>query len=266
MGARHHADRGALGRKARANREAVAERLGDGHDIGRNVLPFMGEQFAGAPHPALHLVIDEQQAELVGDRPQPLEIAVGCRAHAAFALDRLHEDRRRLLADRGPHLVQIAEGDMVEAFENRPKTFEVSLVSGRGEGREGAPVERAVAADDAVALGVPGCGLIFARDLDRQLARLGAGIAEEHGVGEGVVDEALGQPLLPRDPEQVRGVPQALGLLGHGLDDVRMAVAERGHRDAAGEIEKLAAVGGVEIEAFAPVDGNVPPTIGRHNG
>ena len=68
MGARDHAGRGALGSKAGADREAAAERLGDGHDVGRDTLPFMGEELAGPPHPALHLVIDEQQAELVGDR------------------------------------------------------------------------------------------------------------------------------------------------------------------------------------------------------
>ena len=99
-----------------------------------------------------------------------------------------------------------------------------------------------------------------------QFDRLGAGIAEEHGVGEAIVDEPLRQLLLARNAEQVRGVPQALRLLGDGVDDVRMAVAEPGHRDAAGEIEKLAPVGGVEIATLAPVDGDIPPTVGRHNG
>jgi hypothetical protein len=47
---------------------------------------------------------------------------------------------------------------------------------------------------------------------------------------------------------------------------MRMAMTEAGHRDPAGKIEKLAAVGGPEIRALAPVDGNIPPTVGRHNG
>src|SRR4051812_18120890 len=109
-------------------------------------------------------------------------------------------------------------------------------------------------------------GLVFARDLDRQLARFGTGIAEERGIGEGVVDEALRELFLPRDAEQVRSVPQPLGLLGDGGDDMRVAMAEAGHRDPAGEIEKFPTVGGVKIEAFAPFDGNIPPTVGRHNG
>ncbi len=94
----------------------------------------------------------------------------------------------------------------------------------------------------------------------------GPGIAEEHGIGEGVVDQALRQPLLTRDLEEVRGVPQALGLLGYGADQMRVAVTEPGHRDAAGEIEEFASVGGPEIGALAPVNGDVPPAIGGHNG
>src|SRR5580693_2869105 len=111
-----------------------------------------------------------------------------------------------------------------------------------------------------------GLGLVFAGELDRQFAGFGAGIAEEHGVGKRVLHEALRQPLLPRNAEQVGGVPKALGLLRHGGDDMRMAVTEAGHGNSAGEIEEFAAVGRVEIRALAPFDGNIPPTVGRHNG
>ena len=265
MGASHHALRGPLGRQARTDRKAAAERLGDRHDVGRNPFPFVCKQLAGAAHPCLHLVIDEEQIELVGNLAQSFEIARRRGAHPALTLDRLDKDRRRLLADRGAHLVQIAKGDVVEALHRRSEAFEIGLVPCRREGRQGTAVERALAANDAIALGMTGLGLVFARDLDCQLARLGPGIAEEHGVGESVVDQTLRQPLLARDLEQVRGVPQALGLLGDGADQMRVAVPEPGHRDAAGEIEKLAPVGGPEIGALAPLDGDIPPAVGGHN-
>src|ERR1700746_555738 len=111
-----------------------------------------------------------------------------------------------------------------------------------------------MAADHPVAFRMAGLALILARDLDRQLDRLGTRIVEEYGVGEAVGDKPLGQALLPRDLEQVRAVPELLGLFGHRLDHVRMTMAERGDGDAAGEIEKFAAVGVVKIEAFAPFD------------
>src|SRR5439155_18932166 len=63
----------------------------------------------------------------------------------------------------------------------------------------------------------------------------------------------------------IRDMPQLLRLGGNRLDRVRMAVAERGDGDAAGEVEKFAAIGGVKVAAFAPFDGNVPPAIGRHD-
>jgi len=67
VGACDHAGCGALSGETSADREAAAERLGDRHHIGRDPLPFMGEELAGPAHPALHLVVNEEQAELVGD-------------------------------------------------------------------------------------------------------------------------------------------------------------------------------------------------------
>ena len=61
-------------------------------------------------------------------------------------------------------------------------------------------------------------------------------------------------------------MPKPLRLLRDGGDNIRMAVTEPGHRNPAGEIEKFAAVGRIKIRAFAPFDGNIPPTVGRHNG
>ncbi len=163
----------------------------------------MGEELAGPAHPGLHLVINEEQAELVGNLAQPSEIARRGGAHPAFALDRFDKDRRRLRADRRAHFVQIAKGNVVEAVHRRPETFEVGLVPRRGEGRQGTAVERAFAGDNAVALRMAVVRLVLAGDLERQLARLGPRIPEEHGVGERVLDETLRQPLLAWDLEEV---------------------------------------------------------------
>ncbi len=125
----------------------------------------MGEELARPAHAALHLVEDEEQPELVADRPQPLQIIGRGGAHAAFALHRLDEDRRGLVGDRGAHLVEIVESDVVEPVHRRPEALQVGLGPGRGERRKAAPVERPVAADHPVALGMAGLALVFARDL-----------------------------------------------------------------------------------------------------
>ncbi len=84
--------------------------------------------------------------------------------------------------------------------------------------------------------------MIAPRGLDRALAGLGAGIAEEHLVGEGHRDEPLRQPLLPFDAIEVRRVPQLAGLLGQRRDEARVRMPERVDGDAGGEIEIPVAV------------------------
>ena len=93
--------------------------------------------------------------------------------------------------------------------------------------------------------GWPSGRVVLARHLDGGLVGLGARIGEEGHVREGRVHEAPAQPLALRDLEQVRGVPELLRLRGQGLDEVRMGVAERVHRDAGAEIE-------VSLAARAP--------------
>jgi hypothetical protein len=58
-------------------------------------------------------------------------------------------------------------------------------LSAGGEGRERPPIKCAFERDDSVTLRPAADELVFARDLDRALHRLGTGIAEEDEVGEG---------------------------------------------------------------------------------
>ena len=50
-----------------AQRPAVGDALGHGHDVGLDAEVLDGEQLAGAPEAALHLVGDEQDALVVED-------------------------------------------------------------------------------------------------------------------------------------------------------------------------------------------------------
>ncbi len=78
---------------AGADREAAAEALGDGDDVGaRRRDGVVGEPRAGAAHAGLHLVEPEQRAVLVGDRAGGGEVALGRDDDAGLALDRLEQD------------------------------------------------------------------------------------------------------------------------------------------------------------------------------
>ena len=178
-------------------------------------------------------------------------------AHAAFALDRFDQDRGGLRPDRLLHGFKVAERDVVEAFDHGAEAIEILLVSGSRERRERAAVEGAFERDDAVALRAAIDRLELARGLDRAFHRLGAGIREEHIVGEARRAEPVGKLLLLGHAEQVRHVDRLVRLRGDRLGDLRMRMAERVHRNARGEVEIALAIGGGEPHALAVVERKV---------
>ena len=71
---------------------AVGEALGAGDDVGHHAEILGGERGAEAAEAGDHFVEDEQDAVLVADRAQPLQIAPGRQQHAGRARDRLDDD------------------------------------------------------------------------------------------------------------------------------------------------------------------------------
>ena len=173
----------------------------------------MREQAPGAAHAGLHLVEQEQNALLVGERAQILEEAPGDLAHAALAHDRLDQDSGRFIADRRLDGVDVERSHLVEAVDRRSEAFEMlGLAAGSDRGERPA-MEGAVEGDEPVALGRAMLEVIAARCLDRAFDRLGAGIGEEHHVGEGCGGEPRGEPLLLGDAMQIGDMPELFCLL-----------------------------------------------------
>ncbi len=110
--------------------------------------------------------------------------------------------------------------------------------------------------DDLVLLGMTADEMIAARRLDGALDGFRTGIAEEDLVGEGERGEFPGQRFLLGHTVEIGDVPQAAGLLGQGLDQCRMGMAERIDGDAAAEIEQPPAVGRLDPRALAAREGN----------
>ncbi len=154
---------------------------------------------------------------------------------------------------------------MIEAFDRRPESGQMLFLPARGDGRHGAAMKGAMAADDAIALRIAEIVLVFAQHLQAAFDGLGAGVGEEDAVGEAVGDQALGQARLRGNLEQVRGMPELVRLLGQGRHQMGMGVAQRGHRNARGEVEIARAVAGIEIGALAAFEGDIGAGIGGHN-
>ena len=72
---------------------ARGDALGEGQDVGRDAEALGGEGMAEAAEAGDDLVEDQQDAVLVADLAQALEIALGRRQHAGRAGHRLDDDR-----------------------------------------------------------------------------------------------------------------------------------------------------------------------------
>ena len=133
----------ALLRDHRADRQARAQALGQRHDVGLHAPVLAGEHAAGAADARLHFVEDQQDAVLVAQRAQAGEEAVGRHDVAAFALDRLDQDRRDF---RRRHAALEQHADVVEhrlalvvAGEQRPIRIRVRHVRDAGHRRRRSP-------------------------------------------------------------------------------------------------------------------------------
>ncbi len=187
-------------------------------------------------------------------------------AHAAFALDRLDQDRAGAGVDRRLHRLDIEAIDLVEAIGLGAVAFEVFRLTAGGERRQRAAVKRAFKREDAIPLGMSEHVLALARHFDRRLVRFRPGISEEHQVGERRLREALGQPLALRILEQVGKVPEFVALPMQGRHEVRVGVAEGVDGDARPEIEIALAARRNEPTALPVVESDVGARVGRRDG
>ena len=160
-------------------------------------------------------------------------------------------------------MLDVARLDLVEAIHGRPEALQMLGLAAGGDGGERAAVKGAGEGDEAIALGRAVRRVVAPRRLDRAFHRFGAGIGEEHAIGEGDGAQPLRQPLLAGNAVQIGDVPELLGLGGERLDELGMGVTERGHRDARAEIEIALAFGCEQVGALAPLENEIAAGIGR---
>ena len=81
----------ALGDQHRADGQAIGQGFGRTEDVRHDAVRFVRPECAGAPHPTLHLIEDEQGIMFVGEFAQRHHEFVAGRMDAAFALHRLYD-------------------------------------------------------------------------------------------------------------------------------------------------------------------------------
>ncbi len=251
VGSDHHPGRRFLAREAGAHREAAADPLGGGHDVGDDAVMLVGVELTGAGDAALNLVEHQHQIMLVAGGAKAGEEFVRAGADAALALNRLDQETGRVLVDRGQRRAEVVELDHLEPRKQRREAVDHLGLIGRADRRHRPAVERIRETDQIVLVRIALGVMIFARGLDRAFDRLDARIGEEHRVGEGQVGEPLGERFPLRRAVQVGDVHQRRRLFLDRLGQMRVAMAENVDRNPRGEIEIALALFAIEIDPFA---------------
>ncbi len=246
---------------------AVGEALGAGEDVGDHA-PFLGGKArAQAAESGDHLVEDEEDAVLVAELAQALEVALGRRQHAGGARDRLDDhgrdgrsvvdidDAQQLVGEvRAPRGLAAAVGLLGEIV-GRGQVVDVGQEVAVGDAVLGDAAHRhaaeadavigALASDEANARGIAAGPMIRERYLERRVDRFGARVAEEHvvEVRRGERGEAVGALEGDRVPElERRGVVEGAQLRGDRVGDALAAVAGVHAPQSGGAVEHFPAV------------------------
>ena len=153
---------------------------------------------------------------------------------------------------------------MIEAIDRGTETGPVRIARPGRNRRQCPAMETAGEADHPVTFGIAVGAVILAHQFNRCLDRFRARIAEKHGFGEGIGDQAVRQAMLFRNIVQVGRVPDLTGLRDQRFDQMGMAMTERQHGNAGTEIEEFPAIAGIQIGPIAFLKGNVRAPVGRH--
>ena len=89
----------------------------------------------------LNFIKEQEEPTLIANLAQAEQILRRSGCDTAFALNRFDQDRGSFRANRGAHRFQVIEGHLPKACHHRLKTFLYFFLPGRGDPREGSPVE-----------------------------------------------------------------------------------------------------------------------------
>ena len=250
-------------------RRTIGDALGEGEHVRQHAVTLGGE---GKAEPAIagdDFVEDQQNAVLLGDLAQPLEVALRRRQHAGRSRHRFHDhggdgggamqidQPLQLVGEmRAIFRLALAEGLLVavvgvrKVIDAGQKRAEHLAVVDDAAHRGAAEADAMIA---ALAADQPGAGalavdlVIGQRDLQRGVGGLRSGIAEEYVVeagGREVGDAACKLERLGNAELERRRVVQRLGLFGDRRGNLGAAVAGIAAPHAGGGIDDLAAVDG----------------------
>jgi hypothetical protein len=111
----------AIGDDGGQRHDPATERLAEDVHVGDDALVLACERRAGPPETRLDLVGHQQDAALGAELAGRTEVPLGRHDHAGLALDRLDEERDRVVVDRGAQRFDIPYGTDPNPGVNGPK-------------------------------------------------------------------------------------------------------------------------------------------------
>ena len=199
----------------------------------------------------------------VGQRAQTLHKGIRRRTHTALTLNRFNQECRGLRTDCGLCAFEVVKVDIFETFEQRQEALVHLFLIARRNRRHRAAVKGVFEGDDFVPVAALAL-VVSAGGLDRTFDSFRPRIGEKHRIGKGRVDQPLGKGLALRAAIQVGHVHQRSRLILYRLGQMRMAMAEKVHRDTRGKIQSAAAVFGNQPGTLTSHRPEPAPRIDRH--
>jgi len=240
-----------------ADGQAAAQTLGQRDHVRLEVVVLAAQEGAGAAHAGLHLVHDEHKVFFVAELAHGLHVVRVQRHHTALALNEFQHHGAGGAVHQLLQRFDIACRSIQEALVEGAEVVVEHLLTGGGQGGDGAAVEAVHQRDDRGAVLAVVVHAVLARGLNGTLVGLGTGVAKEHLAHAGALAQLFGQLAAGRGVVKVRGMLQLVGLLGNGLGPVQITVAKAVHANAAGKIQILLALWacGAQAVAFFQHDG-----------
>ena len=249
--------RDGLAHQHRADRHPGPQGLAEGRQVGAQPQGGGMERTAGAAQTALDLVGDQQRAGPLAGRVHGRRERRGQRPHAALALDRLEDDGGHVRPHRGLQRPGVGGRHETHAGQERLERTAIAGFPRRRQRAERAAVKRTLESDDArpprLAARVPAA----ARELQAGFHRLGPAVAEERPRQPRQRRQSPADLPLQGMEIEVGRVDQGAGLVGEGVRQPGMGVAQRRHPEAGHEVQQAAAVGVADVASL---------TAGQHHG
>ena len=136
---------------------------------------LMSEPAPRPTHARLDFVKDQHQFVLVGQLTETFQVSRRRQIDAAFALNRLDQNRARFRVDQPDGGIQVTEGRIGKTGQERFQPLMILGLTGGGECAQSRPMEAVHHGNDLVPSGLA----VESSQFQGRLDRIGAAVAEE---------------------------------------------------------------------------------------